>query len=395
MDDRDYRPPAIITGIEAWLETRELAMLRRNFQSQRFYPRGRKDNLRPSGAAGWTSTLFDRGQLFARGFLKQFLEGDFMKAIWLDNQPRLSDDVPVPSPATDEALVRVRLAGVCSTDLALLDGYYPFTGVLGHEFVGEIAAASAAPKRVGERVVGSINTSCGRCRECLACRPNHCLNRQALGIKGRNGAFAEYLCLPLQNLHQVPDAVPDTAAVFTEPLAAALEIPELTPIKPSDRVLLVGAGRLGQLIARVLALTGADLDVVARHAHQRQRLQSVGSRCITEDEVAEGRYDLVVEASGAPGGFALARRALRPRGTLCLKSTYRGEIPVALSSLVVDEIRIIGSRCGPFPAALRLMAQRQVDPTPLIDCVEPLANGVHALQRAAEPSVLKALIDCS
>lgn len=318
-----------------------------------------------------------------------------MKAIWLDDHPRLNSDLPVPSPSSGEALVRVRLAGVCSTDLALLDGYYPFSGVLGHEFVGEITAAPAAPERVGERVVGSINISCGHCRECLACRPSHCLHREALGIKGRDGAFAEYLCLPLENLHPVPDAVPDTAAVFTEPLAAALEIPELTPIKPSDRVLLVGAGRLGQLIARVLALTGADLDVVARHGHQRQRLQGIGSRCITEDEVAEGEYDLVVEASGAASGFALARQALRPRGTLCLKSTYRGEVPIALSSLVVDEIRIIGSRCGPFPAALRLMAQQRVDPTPLIDCVEPLANGVRALQRAAEPSVLKALIDCS
>ncbi|WP_462322892.1 MDR/zinc-dependent alcohol dehydrogenase-like family protein [Halochromatium sp.] len=318
-----------------------------------------------------------------------------MKAIWLDEQPRLNNDLPTPTPSAGEALVRVRLAGVCSTDLALLDGYYPFTGVLGHEFVGEIADAPAAPERVGERVVGSINVSCGRCRECLACRPNHCLHREALGIKGRDGAFAEYLCLPLENLHPVPDAVPDTAAVFTEPLAAALEIPEMVSIKPSDRVLLVGAGRLGQLIARVLALTGADLHVVARHAHQRQRLQGIGSRCLAEDEVAESTYDLVVEASGAPGGFALARQALRPRGTLCLKSTYRGEVPVALSSLVVDEIRVSGSRCGPFPAALRLMEQQRVDPTPLIDCVEPLDNGVRALQRAAERAVLKALIDCS
>lgn len=318
-----------------------------------------------------------------------------MKAIWLDTQPRLRKDLPAPSPAAGEALVRVRLAGVCSTDLALLNGYYPFRGVLGHEFIGEIATAPTAPERVGERVVGSINISCGHCRECRACRPSHCLNREALGIKARDGAFAEYLCLPLENLHPVPDAVADRAAVFTEPLAAALEIPEMTAIKPSDRVLLVGAGRLGQLIARVLALTGADLDVVARHAHQRQRLQGIGSRCLAEDEVADASYDLVVEASGAPSGFALARRALRPRGTLCLKSTYRDEVTVALSSLVVDEIRIIGSRCGPFPAALRLLQQQHVDPTPLIDCIEPLANGVVALQRAAEPSVLKALIDCS
>jgi threonine dehydrogenase-like Zn-dependent dehydrogenase len=318
-----------------------------------------------------------------------------MHAIWLENQVPRYRDLPTPSPGPGEALVRVRLAGVCSTDLALLDGYYPFKGVLGHEFVGEIAAASEAPERVGERVVGSINVSCGDCRECLACRPSHCLNRQVLGILRHDGAFAEYLCLPLANLHRVPDSVPDPAAVFTEPLAAALEIPELVSIHPSDRVLLVGAGRLGQLIARVIALSGAELDVVARHTHQRERLEGVATRCLQEDALEAGTYDLVVEASGSPSGFALARKALRPRGTLCLKSTYRGEVPVALSSLVVDEIRVIGSRCGPFAPALRLMEQQRIDPTPLIDCCEPLAEGVRALQRAAEPEVLKALIDCS
>jgi threonine dehydrogenase-like Zn-dependent dehydrogenase len=317
-----------------------------------------------------------------------------MKAIWLDHEVRLRTDLPEPSPATGEALVRVRLAGVCSTDLALLDGYYPFSGVLGHEFVGEITAAAEAPERVGERVVGAINLSCGHCSECRACRPSHCLNRAVLGIKQHDGAFAEYLCLPLANLHRVPETVPDTAAVFTEPLAAALQIPEQVHITPSARVLVVGAGRLGQLIARVIALTGAELDVVARHDHQRQRLEGIATRCLQASEVATGGYDIVVEASGAPGGFALARKALRPRGTLCLKSTYRGEVAVDLSSLVVDEIRVLGSRCGPFPAALRLLERQRMDPTPLIDARLPLAEGVHALRRAAEPGVLKALIDC-
>lgn len=317
-----------------------------------------------------------------------------MQAIWLENQVPQYRDLPAPSPGPGEALVRVRLAGVCSTDLALIDGYYPFQGVLGHEFVGEIASAVDAPERVGERAVGSINVSCGHCRECLACRPSHCLNRQVLGIMRHDGAFAEYLCLPLVNLHRVPDSVPDDAAVFTEPLAAALEIPELVPIHPSDRVLLVGAGRLGQLIARVIALSGAKLDVVARHAHQRQRLDGIASSCLQEDALEAGTYDLVIEASGSPSGFALARKALRPRGTLCLKSTYRGEVPVALSSLVVDEIRVIGSRCGPFAPALRLLEQQRIDPTPLIDWRQPLAEGLRALERAAEPSVLKALIDC-
>lgn len=324
---------------------------------------------------------------------------DRLKAVWLEptaSPPlRLRTDLPTPEPGSGEALVRVRLAGVCSTDLALLNGYYPFTGVLGHEFVGEIAAAPDAAARVGERVVGSINLSCGQCRECRACRPSHCLERRVLGIKGHHGAFAEYLCLPLANLHRVPDPVPNSCAVFAEPLAAALEVPERIHINPSDRVLIVGAGRLGQLIARVVALTGASLGVVARHAHQRQRLALAGIASLDEEQVGPARYDLVIEASGAPSGFRLARSAVRPRGTLCLKSTYRGEVPVELSTIVVDEIRVIGSRCGPFPAALRLLADERLDLSPLIDVREPLDNGVNALRRAAEPGVLKAVIDCT
>lgn len=322
-----------------------------------------------------------------------------MQAIWLDPDAearvRLRTDLPVPSPGPGEALVRVRLAGVCSTDLALVNGYYPFTGVLGHEFVGEIVAAAQAPERIGERVVGAINLSCGQCPECRACRPSHCRNRRVLGIKGHHGAFADYLCLPLANLHRVPEQVDDREAVFAEPLAAALEVPERVHINPSNRVLVVGAGRLGQLIARVVALSGAALAVVARHAHQRQRLALAGIATLAEQEVETAGYDLVIEASGAPGGFQLARQAVRPRGTLCLKSTYRGEVPVALSTLVVDEIQVLGSRCGPFPAALRLLAERRLELAPLIDRCEPLANGVRALQQAADPEVLKAVIACS
>jgi threonine dehydrogenase-like Zn-dependent dehydrogenase len=323
------------------------------------------------------------------------LEEKRVKALWLDQQVRLRTDLPLPSPGPGEALVRVRLAGVCSTDLALIAGYYPFVGVLGHEFVGEIEASADAANRVGERVVGSINLGCGQCRECLACRPSHCLNRRVLGIKGRDGAFAEYLCLPLDNLHPVPAQVPDLAAVFTEPLAAALQVLDRVELRPGDRVLLIGAGRLGQLIARVVALTGASTEVVARHAHQRARLSLAGIPTLDEHQIEPQRYDLVVEASGAPSGYALARRAVRPRGTLCLKSTYRGQVSVDLSALVVDEVRLVGSRCGPFPAALRLLAQGSVDPTPLIDVTQPLAQGVRAIQQAAEPDVLKVVIDCA
>ncbi|KAA6187775.1 alcohol dehydrogenase catalytic domain-containing protein [Thiohalocapsa marina] len=312
----------------------------------------------------------------------------------LEQGLRLRTDLPVPIPARDEALVRVRLAGVCATDLELTRGYLPFRGTLGHEFVGTVVRAAQAPSLAGRRVVGDINLCCGACAQCLAGRPSHCERRQVIGIRERDGAFAEYLCLPVRNLHPVPDAVPDDAAVFAEPLAAALEIPQQVSVRADQRVLVVGAGRLGQLIARVLRLSGCALSVVARHDHQRERLALAGITAVSETQVEPHSADLVVEATGAPGGFALARRALRPRGTLVLKSTYHGRLELDLSSLVVDEITLVGSRCGPLPAALRLLQQGLVDPRPLIDARLPLARGLEALQRAAEAQVMKVLLDC-
>ena len=318
-----------------------------------------------------------------------------MQGLCLEDGPALRSDLRVPTPQPLEALVRVRLAGVCGTDLALLRGYAHFRGVLGHEFVGEVAAAADTPELVGKRVVGEINVVCGRCPACRAGRSNHCERREVLGIRGRDGAFAEYLTLPLANLHPAPDQVPDEAAVFTEPLAAALQITRQVHIAPGLRVLVVGAGRLGQLIAQVLRLTGCELAVAARRERQRGLLAEAGIRWLAEDAVPAKGFDVVVEASGAPSGLALARRALRPCGTLVLKSTYAGEVPVDLAALVVDEITIVGSRCGPFPAALRLLAAGLVDPTPLVDARLPLAEAVTALGRATAPGVLKVLIDCS
>ncbi len=317
-----------------------------------------------------------------------------MAALCLERDPVLRSDVPIPIPSGGEALVLVRLAGICGTDLALLRGYASFRGVLGHEFVGEILAAASAPDRVGERVVGEINVVCGCCDACHAGRGNHCERREVLGIRRRDGAFAEYLTLPLANLHPVPDRVPDEAAVFTEPLAAALQITRQVHIDPGQRVLVVGAGRLGQVIARVLRLTGCELAVVARREHQRALLAAVGVSWVAEDAVATAGFDVVVEASGTPGGLALARRALRPCGTLVLKSTYAGETPLDLAAVVVDEITLVGSRCGPFPSALRLLAEGLVDPSSLVDARFPLSQAEAALHRAAEPGVLKVLIDC-
>jgi threonine dehydrogenase-like Zn-dependent dehydrogenase len=318
-----------------------------------------------------------------------------MKALWLEErQLRLRTDLPLPSPATGEALVRVRLAGVCATDLELTRGYYPFTGVPGHEFVGEIARAPDAPGRLGERVVGEINVGCGECAACRAGMRNHCERRTVLGIRGRHGAFAEFLTLPLANLQRVPDGVPDDCAVFCEPLAAALRIQAQRPIRPGERVLLVGGGRLGQLIARTLATADSRLDVVARHARQRELLEAAGIRWIEEHAVGERTYDLVVEASGHPGGFALARQAVRPGGTIALKSTYAETARIDLSRLVVDEITLLGSRCGDFAPALDLLARGLIDPRPLIDARYPLARALDAFAHAARPGALKVLVAC-
>jgi len=323
-----------------------------------------------------------------------------MRALWLENNKISLRDLPQPR-KPEEALIKTRKAGICSTDLELVKGYYPYTGVLGHEFVGEVISLTPSPSpqgrgemvRVGDRVVGDINVVCNQCEQCLNGRPTHCENRTVLGIINRDGTFAEYTTLPLANLHRVPASVPDEMAVFTEPLAAALEIQEQINIKPNDRVLLIGAGRLGQLIAQTLALTGCDLRVVARHTRQQELLKARGIRIISEEEIKPWRWDIVVEATGSASGFSLARQAIRPRGALVLKSTYKGEMNVNFSSVVVDEVNIIGSRCGPFEPALRLMESNQVDPTVLIDAEFSLGDALKAFERAAEPGTLKVLVE--
>jgi len=313
-----------------------------------------------------------------------------MKALWLEENKLDLRDVPEPA-SPGEALIRIRVAGICSTDLELVKGYYPFTGIIGHEFVGEVVAAEDQ-SWLGQRVVGDINVTCGNCEQCLNGRSTHCENRTVLGITKRDGTFAEFTTLPLSNLHRVPASIPDEMAVFTEPLAAALEIQQQVHVQPTDQVLVVGAGRLGQLIAQTLALTGCDLHVVARHAYQQKILTERGIRVIAEDEVQPWRWDIVVEATGSPGGFSLARQAIRPRGTLVMKSTYKGEMPVNFSSIVVDEVNIIGSRCGPFEPALRLMETGQVDPSVLIAAEFRLDDVLQAFERAAQAGVLKVLV---
>jgi threonine dehydrogenase-like Zn-dependent dehydrogenase len=314
-----------------------------------------------------------------------------MKALWLENNQISLRNIPQPI-KPNEALIKIRRAGICSTDLELVKGYYPFTGILGHEFVGEVVSAPEQ-SLIGQRVVGEINVACGKCTACLSGRSSHCEVRTVLGITDRNGVFAEYTTLPLENLHRVPDSVPDEIALFTEPLAAALEIQEQIQIKPTDRVLLIGAGRLGQLIAQTLALTSCDLYVLARHEYQQKMLGARGISSITQEEIQPRQWDIVVDATGSPDGISLSRKAVRPRGTLVMKSTYKGNITINLSSIVVDEITVVGSRCGPFEPALRLLEKRVVDPTVLISAQYKLRDALKAFEHAAQPGVLKVQIE--
>ena len=316
-----------------------------------------------------------------------------MRVIWLENRTLSLRELPVPEIPAGEALVRVTLAGICATDLELVKGYYPYTGIPGHEFVGVVEASPSAPELAGKRVVGEINAVCGACVTCLRGDRTHCENRTVLGIINRHGAFAEYLVLPCENLHVVPDGLADETAVFAEPLAAALEILAQVEVRPEAHVLLIGAGRLGQLIARVMAVSGCRLDVSARYEGQRRLLEHAGLSWIPSTDIAPGIYDIVIEATGSQEGFQEARRAVRPRGTIVLKSTYAGAITVNFSEIVVDEITLVGSRCGPFDEALRWLAGGRVAPSDLVQARYTLSEGLAAFAHAAQPGVLKVLLE--
>lgn len=328
-----------------------------------------------------------------------------MRALVLtDNGPRLEPMYPIPKPQQEEAVIRVVQAGICATDLQLIAGYKGgYRGVLGHEFVGIVEAAPGDEQWVGERVVGELNIGCGSCSLCRRGLGKHCRSRQSLGIIGRDGAFADYLTLPIANLHRLPSAqvLSNEAAVFVEPTAAALQICEQVRPGPTVRVYVLGSGRLGLLVAQVLALTGCDLTVIGRTQSKLELLTAMKlplrTVCSSNDSLASLRNqpaDIVVDVTGSPAGFLEARRLVRPGGTLVLKSTFTGALPAFdLSSLVVDEISLIGSRCGPFPPAIRLLASGLVQTMPLIHARYTLDEGLSALQKAAQPGVLKVLLD--
>jgi alcohol dehydrogenase len=314
-----------------------------------------------------------------------------MRALVLTTTGPRVQDHPEPTPVPGEALLRPLLAGICATDLELCRGYMGFTGVLGHEFVAVVEQADD-PTWIGRRVVGEINCPCGACPACRAGRPTHCPTRTVLGIDGRDGCLAARFALPLANLHLVPEPVPDEQAVFAEPLAAACRITEQLHLHPVDRVVVLGAGRLGQLVARVLALTGARLQVVEPDPARRALLPA-GVEGVPLDQAPDlAGADVVVECTGHRDGLALASALVRPQGTIVLKTTVADPAAPPVVPWVIHEVTVLGSRCGPFAPALRLLEAGLVDPAPLISEVLPLDRGVEGLERAREAGVLKVLI---
>ncbi|MBA4392361.1 MAG: alcohol dehydrogenase, partial [Desulfobacca sp.] len=268
-----------------------------------------------------------------------------------------------------------------------------FQGIPGHEFVGVVEQSPGAKEWEGRRVVGDINAACGNCPTCQAGRPTHCPHRTTLGIAGRAGAFAEYLTLPVRNLYPVPEALPDEVAVFAEPLAAACEILQQVHIRPTDRLIVLGDGKLGLLCAQVLALTGCDLIVLGHHPEKLSLLKQQSIPTALEETFLEGGADVVVEATGRLEGYRAARRLVRPRGIIVLKSTYQGPIEADLTIAVVDEITLIGSRCGPFAPALRLLERGLVEVSSLIQARYPLSKVLTAFDHAATKGTLKIVVD--
>lgn len=310
--------------------------------------------------------------------------------VWDGRQLRL--ETAYPTPVTDDvtALVRVRLAGICATDLQILQGYMGFQGVPGHEFVGEVVEGPAA--LVGRRVVGEINFACGRCAPCVQGLGRHCPARRVMGILQADGSFAEYVGVPAANLHPVPDSIADEAAVFTEPLAAACEILEQIQIRPTAEVVVLGDGKLGLLCAQVLHSTGARVSVVGKHPHKLAILRQLGIATVPLSDWQPRPVDVVVEATGSTAGLQLAMQTLRPRGTLVFKSTVAAAHTLSLAPLVINEISVVGSRCGPFPPALRALEHQRITVTPLIEHIYPWRDGLTAVAHAARPGALKILL---
>lgn len=313
-----------------------------------------------------------------------------MRALVFDGKLHLHTDYPDPMPARGESIVKVSLAGICGTDLEITRGYMEYRGVPGHEFVGRVVQSEIATL-TGRRVVGEINAACGTCTWCIDGMGRHCATRTVLGILGRDGAFAEYLRLPNANLIPLPDTIADESAVFAEPFAAACEILDQAHLKRTDRIAVLGDGRLGAMVA--LALRGEQFApvVAGHHPEKLKRLAALGLQTQPADELAPG-YDVVIDCTGRSAGFALAIAMVRPRGTIILKSTAAAGAAMNLAPVVINEITIIGSRCGRFQPAIAALGANKFDPRPLIDGEFSLDDGIAAFAAAADKSKFKIVI---
>ncbi|MGQ9896805.1 MAG: MDR/zinc-dependent alcohol dehydrogenase-like family protein [Acidobacteriota bacterium] len=317
-----------------------------------------------------------------------------MKALRFINGRLQLAEVPRPDTA-EEVVIQIAYAGICATDAAIVRGYTNFSGTLGHEFVGVVVSAPD-PSWIGQRVVGDINVACGVCNVCRAGNAHHCEQRTVIGIRQRDGVFAEYLALPLRNLYAVPDSVSDLDAVFAEPLAAACHIVEQVSCRPGQSVAVLGDGKLGQLIAQVLHAHGLAVTLVGRHARKLTIAAEAGIATCQADELrtAARLFEVVVEASGRATVIADALRLVRPRGTVVLKSTSETPWVLSSSAVVVPEVTLVGSRCGDMPAALALLAARKINPQALIEAVYDLSDGLRAFEHAVTPGALKVLLRC-
>ena len=317
-----------------------------------------------------------------------------MKALVFDGKLKLSFNEPIPVPSEGEALIRILMAGICNTDIEITKGYMGFNGIPGHEFVGTVEEISSKDKSLlGKRVVGDINCGCGK-EECEFCKKGlgrHCPNRTTLGISGRNGCFAEYITLPIANLLEVPESIPDKIAVLTEPLAAGFEILEQLHISPDQEVLIVGDGKLGLLINHALSTTGAKITHTGKHTNKLKLVESNHCQTFLLEELPLKQFDIVIEATGSISGFQFSVQHTKPRGKLVLKSTLADNQKIDLSPVVVNEITIIGSRCGLFQPALNYLATG-VDLSPLITAVYPIDKGLEAFETANTKESLKVMI---
>lgn len=315
-----------------------------------------------------------------------------MKAVVLINRELKVEEIPSPSPAEGEALIEVIKAGVCNTDLELIKGYMDFEGVLGHEFVGRIVEVQEKDW-AGKRVVGEINISCHECEMCQTGNSKHCLSRKVLGIQEKDGVFAEYVTLPLSNLHVLSSEISDLEAVFIEPLAAALEILEQIHIKREHEVLVLGDGKLGLLIAQVIQTQTPHVFCVGHHPRKLSILQKKGIQTSLEGSQKLGQiFDVVVDATGSPKGLSEALCCIKPRGKIVAKSTFHGDSTINLSRMVVDEIQLIGSRCGPFEKAIGFLEKRFIDVTEMVDADFPLEEALEAFEQAKKPETMKILL---